>query len=75
MPNIPVVSARKLIRVLKKKGFVLQRVHGSHNIFVHEEKKLIVSVPVHKGRDLGRGITTAILRDAHISVEDFLHVV
>lgn len=75
MPNIPVVTAQKLIRVLKKKGFSLHRTAGSHHIFVHMAEKLTVSVPVHKGRDLGRGITQAILRDAHISIEEFKKLV
>lgn len=75
MPNIPVISARKLIKVLKKKNFALHRIHGSHHIFVNLEEKLVVSVPIHKGRDLGRGITLAILKDAHISTEEFLKLI
>lgn len=51
---------------------MLQRVHGSHHIFVRIEDKLTVSVPIHKGRDLGRGITLAILKDAKISPEEFI---
>lgn len=71
MPNIPVVSARKLIRVLKKKGFSLDRVTGSHHIFINPGGKLTTTVPVHQGKDLGRGITLAILKDAEISIEEF----
>jgi predicted RNA binding protein YcfA (HicA-like mRNA interferase family) len=72
MPKVPAVTARKLIKVLKKKGFVLIRTSGSHNIFVHHEKRVSVSVPMHSGRDLGRGITLSILKDADISVDEFL---
>lgn len=72
MPNVPVIKAVKLIRILKKKGFVRNRIHGSHHIFVHPTDKLTVSVPFHQGRDLGRGITKAILQDAHISIDEFL---
>ena len=72
MPKLPVVKALKLIKVLKKKNFMLQRVHGSHHIFVRIEDKLIVSVPIHQGRDLGRGITMAILKDARIPPDEFI---
>lgn len=75
MPKLPVVKAPKLIKVLKKKNFILQRIHGSHHIFVRVEDKLTVSVPVHRGRDLGRGITLAILKDAKISPEEFIRLV
>lgn len=74
MPKIPIVKAQKLIKVLKKRGFVLDRIHGSHHIFVHELDQLSASIPVHKGHDLGRGITMAILKDANISVDEFLQL-
>lgn len=70
MPKLPILNARKLIKILKKDGFKLSRTEGSHNIFYHPVKKLIVSVPVHKGNDLGRGITLAILKDAKIDIDN-----
>ncbi len=72
MPNLPVVSARKLIKLLKKKGYKHHRSSGSHQIFVHHIKKITISIPIHKGRDLGRGITLSILKDAQISPEELL---
>lgn len=74
MPKMPVVSARKLVKVLKKKGFVLHHATGSHFIYIKHDGKLRASVPIHKGHDLGRGITVAILKDADISVEEFLRL-
>lgn len=74
MPKLPVVKAPQLIKVLKKKKFILQRVHGSHHIFIRIEDKLTVSVPIHRGRDLGRGITLAILKDAKISPDEFVRL-
>jgi len=71
MPKIPIITAEKLIKVLKKKGFVLDRVKGSHHIFTYSSQKLLVSVPVHKGQTLGRGITLGILKDAGITPEEF----
>ena len=72
MPSIPIVKAVKLIKVLEKSGFVFRRSAGSHHIFYHPEKKIVVSVPVHRGRDMGKGITLGILKDAKISIEGFL---
>ncbi|MBI3576876.1 type II toxin-antitoxin system HicA family toxin [Candidatus Gottesmanbacteria bacterium] len=72
MPKIPIVKAQKLIKVLKKKGYFHQRTTGSHYIFVRNEDRSTISVPVHAGHDLGRGITLQILKDADISVEEFL---
>ncbi len=75
MPNIPIISARKLIKVLKKKGYILHRIHGSHHIFIRKTDQTTISVPVHQGKDLGRGITLAILKDAHITIDEFLNII
>ena len=72
MPKLPAVSARKLIKVLRKKGFELDHSTGSHFIFRHPETNLRVSIPVHQGKDLGRGLTLSILKDAKITQEDFM---
>jgi len=75
MPKLPIVSARKLIRVLKKKGFVLHRTKGSHHTYIRAIDQLTVTVPVHPGHDLGRGLTMEILKEADISAEEFLKLV
>jgi len=72
MPRIPVISARKLIKVLNKAGFLLDHTEGSHHVFRHPVRKLRVSVPVHAGRDLGQGITLSILKDAKLTRDEFL---
>ncbi len=72
MPKIPIVNGTKLIKVLKKKGFVLNRISGSHHIFIHPSSQITISVPIHQGKTLGRGITLAILKDAGITTEEFL---
>lgn len=74
MPKLPIVPARKLVKVLKKVGYIHDRTEGSHQIFFRERDRRTVSVPVHKGRDLGRGLTASILRDADISQEEFLRM-
>lgn len=72
MPKLPTVNGAKLIKVLTKKGFKLNRVSGSHHILVNTETQITVSIPVHKGKTLGRGITLAIIKDAGLTAEEFL---
>lgn len=72
MPKVPSINGAKLIKALKKKGFVLNRISGSHHILIHQDKQITVSVPVHKGTTLGKGITLAIIKDAEITTEEFL---
>jgi len=60
------------MKILRKRGFFLDRVRGSHHILVNPEKRKTISVPVHKGRTLGRGITLSIIEEAGLSPDEFL---
>jgi len=57
-------SARHLIRILEKNGFVFRRSNGSHHIYHHPDKKKLIVVPVHGNKDLPKGTFLAILRQA-----------
>jgi predicted RNA binding protein YcfA (HicA-like mRNA interferase family) len=74
MARMPQVSAQDLIRFLKAQGFVEDRQSGSHLTLWHEGRKLSITIPVHSGCDLGRGLAIRILKDAGFSVEEFLRL-
>jgi predicted RNA binding protein YcfA (HicA-like mRNA interferase family) len=61
MPELPAFTAQDVIWILEKKGFVLDRVKGSHHIFYQPETKRRVVVPLH-GRDLPIGTLLEILK-------------
>ena len=73
-PKLPSVNARQLIRVLKQAGFEEQRQRGSHLHLKRASGGKRVTVPVHKGRSIPTGTLRAILRDADISVDEFLEL-
>lgn len=75
MPNIPVIKGQTLIKILLKQGFILNRINGSHHILIHSQKHITLSVPVHKGKTLGKGITLSIIKDAGLTIEEFLKLV
>ena len=72
MARMPQVTARELVRFLKSQGFAEQRQSGSHLTLFHAGRGVSVTVPVHTGVDIGRGLAVRILRDAGFSVEDYL---
>jgi predicted RNA binding protein YcfA (HicA-like mRNA interferase family) len=74
MARMPQVSAQDLIRFLNAQGFVEDRQSGSHLTLWHEGRKLSITIPVHSGCDLGRGLAIRILKDAGFSVEEFLRL-
>ena len=69
MSRLPVLSAREVIRILDQLGFEVVRQRGSHVRLKHEDGR-VVTVPVHSGQDISRGLLRKILRDAEVSPKD-----
>ena len=62
---IYIVNSKQLIKRLKKAGWTLARVKGSHNHFIHPDYGHVVTVP-HQKKDLATPLVKAILKQAHI---------
>lgn len=69
MPKLPVLTPRDVIRILEKRGFILDRVKGSHHIYLNPNTKQRAVVPVHR-RDLPQGTLLSILKQAGIEREE-----
>jgi predicted RNA binding protein YcfA (HicA-like mRNA interferase family) len=70
MAGLPVLRANELVRALERAGFQIIRQRGSHVRMKHPDGR-IVTVPVHSGQDIGRGLLRKILRDAELTREEF----
>ena len=53
MSKLPILTAKELIKVLKRFGFKRIRQKGSHVFFAHEDGRTTI-VPVHPGKDISR---------------------
>ena len=73
MARFPALQARNVIRALEALGFGIVRQRGSHARLRHPDGR-VVTVPVHRGQDVGRGLVRKILRDAQITPSEFLEV-
>lgn len=69
MPKLPVITAKKLIKILEKLGFQLDHKTGSHFIFYNSINKRRAVVPFHT-RDLPRGTVMSILKQAGLTKEE-----
>ena len=72
MSKLPNISGKQCIEVLKKIGFYQKRRQCSHIILRRDNPFLQVVVPDHQ--TLAKGTLRAIIRDADISVEDFINL-
>ena len=66
--KLPRLSAKEIIYVIKKVGFVLSRQNGSHKIYKNQKGKR-VTVPFHSNKILHPKVLASILNDADISIE------
>jgi predicted RNA binding protein YcfA (HicA-like mRNA interferase family) len=64
------VSGAEAIRALEKAGYVRHNQQGSHVALKREDPPGRVTVPMH--RTLGVGILRAIIRQAGMSVDEFV---
>jgi len=69
MHKLPSLTSQKVIKILKRKGFVLDRSKGSHRVYYHSQSKRRVIISYHK-KDLPKGTLMEILKQAGISKEE-----
>ena len=68
--KLPLVSGKKMIKILSIKSFQVVRQRNSH-VQMKDAKGRLVTVPVHGEKPVSTGITLKILRGAEISREEF----
>ncbi len=72
MSKLPNLSGRDCIKALLKIGYFVRRQEGSHIILRRTNPFRQVVVPDHK--ELDRGTLRAIIRQAGISIDQFLEL-
>ena len=73
--RLPSLRGDDVIRALRKAGFDVARVKGSHHIMRHsDDPNRSTVVPVHAGKDVKRGLLHKIIADAGLTVDEFLEL-
>ena len=70
MSKLPAISGKECIKALEKFGFCVKRQEGSHIVLRKNDPFGQLVVPNHKSLD--RGTLRAIIRQADLSVEEFI---
>jgi predicted RNA binding protein YcfA (HicA-like mRNA interferase family) len=74
MPKLPSVSGERVIRALKRAGFVELRQKGSHVSLERRvgEKMFKTVVPMHS--ELAKGTLSDILKQCGLKLEEFMEL-
>ena len=70
MTRLPQLDAAKLIRALKRAGFVEHEQRGSHLTLKNPVTEFRTTVPVHGG-DVNRGLLKEIIKQAGLTEKEF----
>jgi predicted RNA binding protein YcfA (HicA-like mRNA interferase family) len=69
--KLPSISARECLRALQRGGFEIKRQTGSH-IFVAHKDDPARSTVVPNHNPIMKGTLRGILRDLHLTVDEFI---
>jgi predicted RNA binding protein YcfA (HicA-like mRNA interferase family) len=74
MSKLPGLIDREVITVLKKIGFEVIRIRGSHHFLQYSDGRCTV-VPVHSGETIGIGLLNQILKNCQLDREEFRNLI
>ena len=72
--KLPVLTARELLSILKRAGFERDHQRGSHLTLRRISDNRRVTVPMHAGRTLKKGLLKGILNDIGLTTEELNHL-
>ena len=73
MPKLPVLSADKVVKALKRAGFKILRQSGSHIHLWNDDGRILVTVPYHP--ELAKGTLNAIIKQSKMDRDEFLSLI
>ncbi len=72
MSRLGSCRGEQVVKAFQRAGWSITRVRSSHVILEKEGFMATLSVPVHKGKNVKRGTFRDLIKDAQLSVEEFL---
>jgi len=70
VPKLPVIGGDKLVKALLKVGFEEIRQESSHVSLWREQDNKHITIPVHRGTPLGKGLLSRILKDIGLPIDE-----
>jgi predicted RNA binding protein YcfA (HicA-like mRNA interferase family) len=72
MCKLPRASGEKHVTAFKRAGWTINHIEGSHYIMIKEGSNVHLSIPVHKGKDLGIGLLKKLIEKAGLKNEQYI---
>ena len=75
MSRLGSYTGEQVVRAFQRAGWKITRQRSSHVILEKEGDEATLSVPVHKGKNVKRGTLRNLIKDARMSVDEFLEYI
>lgn len=72
MSELPHASGKTAIKVFESLGWELRGIEGSHHVYNKVGCRSVLSIPVHRNKDLKIGLLRGLIRTAGITVDEFV---
>ena len=64
------INGRDLAKAVTRRGWRLARVKGSHHVFVKEDRRERIVIPMHGSRPLKRGLLHSLMKIAELTEDE-----
>ncbi len=71
MSEVPSITGYEAIAAFEKAGYEVVRVKGSHHNMSRKGHRFVLTVPVHKNRNIRKGTLRSLIRDAGMTIDQF----
>ena len=75
MSRLGSYRGEEVVRAFQRGGWKITRQRSSHVILEKEGYEATLSIPVHKGKNVKRGTLRDLIKDARMSVDEFLEYI
>ena len=72
MSRLGSYRGEEVVRAFQRAGWKITRQRSSHIILEKEVHEATLSVPVHKGKNVKRGTLRDLIKDARMTVDEFI---
>jgi predicted RNA binding protein YcfA (HicA-like mRNA interferase family) len=70
MPPVPLLSGREVVKIFESFGWRVARQRASHIMMSKPGETTTLSIPAHK--EVAKGTLRDLIRDANLTVDEFL---
>jgi len=72
MSILPILKGSLVLRKLFRGGFKILYTKGSHYVLRHPLTKKVTQIPLHGSRDIDRSLLSKIIKQAGLTLKEFL---